>query len=243
MKTWFEANRSDKKFAADVLNFHHYCTDGSKGISPEADNLKTQMKAITDYRTANLPDKEVWLTEFGWDTNPNSTYRAPSQEVQGEWLVRGYMACLAAGVDRITMYMLRDVDPNSSTQFSSCGLVGPKGDWTPKISWYYVYTMKNRLTGLRYFNEQSSGNSNVLIYKFKNTTGNNGAYVVWCPTSNNTTVNNYQLSLTGTPTTAKQVTLTSGYTNGVESVLSISGGKVTVNVSERPIFIMVDNIQ
>jgi hypothetical protein len=36
MNNWFYYNRTDHQFAADVVNFHYYCSDGVKGISPEA---------------------------------------------------------------------------------------------------------------------------------------------------------------------------------------------------------------
>ena len=202
----------------------------------------------------NLPDKEIWYTEFGYDTCqarergkyswvravPHAGYDA--QEVQGQWIIRCYLALFAAGVDRATQYMLRDVDPTSGLQYSSCGLVGPYDDWTPKKSWYYVYTMRNRLTGMYYIGEQSSGNSDVWFYKFKNTSGNDGAYVLWCPTRDGTTVSNYELTLTGSPTQATLVEMANGDTDGVPTSLTISGGKVTVDASERPIFVLVNDI-
>lgn len=125
---------------------------------------------------------------------------------------------MAAGIDRAVHYMLRDVDPNSSTQYDSSGLVGTKGDWTPKISWYYVYTMKNRLKGMTFTGEQASGNPSVWIYKFRQSGGNSGAYVLWCPTSNGTSLD-YQLTLTGAPSTL--VTMTSGDTDGVPTALTM----------------------
>ena len=248
MKTWFEANRSDEEFAADVINVHTYCTNGSRGLSPEADGMKGRVEDFVDWVHTNLPGKEVWLTEFGWDTNQGSPYRAvphagyDAQEVQGQWIIRGFLLSLAAGADRITQYMLIDVNPNDPTQFSTCGLVGPKNDWTPKKSWYYLYTMKNRLTGMSYVSEQSSGNSDVWIYKFKKSGANNGAYVLWCPTEDGTTVDDYELTLTGSPTSATLVEMVDEDTDGVETSLTISSGKVTVDVSERPIFVLVNDI-
>ncbi|RXZ79716.1 hypothetical protein EBB07_21950 [Paenibacillaceae bacterium] len=256
LKFWSEYNR-DGSFPFDVLNFHHYSSDGTEqmtgsvGISPEADGLKGRLEKLTDYRNRYLPGKEVWLTEFGYDTNAASPQRAPAigstsrYEVQADWLVRSYLAAAAAGIDKAAMYMLRDVDANDMTQYSSSGLTSSKETgWVPKISWYYVYTLKNRLTGMSYIGEQSSGNANVKIYKFKDAVTGKGAYVVWCPTSNNTTVSGYSLQLQATPTAATLVTLTNGNTNGVSSTLTIaSGNTTTVNVSERPLFVMVDKME
>jgi len=249
MKSWFEANRSDGKFVVDVINIHHYCTDWSKGLSPETDDLKGKMEDWVSWRNSNAPDTEIWLTEFGWDTvDSGSRQRAIAHagydvyEVQAQWIIRGYLACLAAGIDRIAQFMLRDPDTGSTGVYDTCGLVLEYGDWTPKVSWYYVYTMRNRLTGMTYVGEQASGNSDVWIYKFKAQSGNNGAYVLWCPTEDGTTADNYELTLTGSPTSATLVEMANGDTDGVPSNLTISNGKVTVDVSERPIFVLVDDI-
>ncbi|WP_372633154.1 fibronectin type III domain-containing protein [Cohnella sp.] len=255
LKFWADWNRGGS-LPFDVLNIHIYSNDSvngspeTVGISPEASQFKERLETFVDYRNRYMPDKEMWITEFGFDTHPTSVQRAPaigstSQfEVQAQWLVRSYLAAAAAGVDKAAMYMLRDVNPNSSTKYDNSGLISSQNTGgVPKISWYYVYTLKNRLTGMRYSGEQASGNANVKIYKFKNATSTNGGYVIWSPTSNNTTVNDYQLSLTGTPSSATLVTMQNGDTDGVPSALTVSGGKVTVNVSERPIFVLVDDIQ
>lgn len=255
LKFWSDFNRGGS-FPVDVINIHHYSNNGggqgsgSVGISPEADGLKEKLQKFVDYRNAYLPGKEVWLTEFGYDTHPSSPQRAPAigvtnqEEVQGRWLIRSYLAAAAAGIDRAAMYMLRDVNPNSSTQYDTSGLVSSQATgYQPKPSWYYVYTMKNKLGNMRYLGEAASGNPNVKIYKFKDVSSNQGAYVVWSPTSNNTTVNGYGLSLAGSPTSATLVTLTGGDTDGVNSTLAITGGSVSVNVSEKPVFVMVDAIQ
>ena len=77
MKFWSDYNRPSKKFPAEVINLHHYCTDvgeqggfGKTGVSPEADHLREKMTTLTHWRDENLPGCELWLTEFGWDTDP-----------------------------------------------------------------------------------------------------------------------------------------------------------------------------
>ena len=257
MLNWFTYNRPDKKFAADVINVHHYAwlkesetwRGGGPAKSPEDDRFRERMKAWADYRNMFLPGVEIWVSEFGWDTHPQSPLRPPVigpfdiQEVQGQWMVRGFLALIAAGVDRAQMYMLRDVDPTSPTQYNTCGLTGPKGDWTPKKSWYYVSTMKNTLANMTFLGEVSSGDPNILIYKFKNIANDGGAYAVWAKTSKNYNVTGYKLKLTSTPAVAAKVEMVVGDADGVTSSLNISSNQVSINVSERPIFVLVDKIQ
>jgi hypothetical protein len=254
MKLWCDYKRGGS-FPWKVINFHQYCNDAGGqggtptiGVSPETDNLKGRMETIRDYRDRYLPGVELWLSEFGYDTNASSPQRAPAigtfsaEEVQGQWLVRSYLALVAAGVDRAAMFMSRNSNDAGTGKFETSGLTstGAAG-FVPKISWYYVYTLKNRLKGLRYAAEQSSGNTNVKIYQFKDAGGAIKAYAVWCPTSNQTTVANYVLTLQGSPTSAKLVTLTNGDIDGVATALTLSSGHVTINVSERPVIVLVND--
>ncbi len=255
IQSWFENNRPDNKFIPDVINVHHYSWKSGKGWqgggpakSPEEDNFKERLKAIVDYRNNHLPNVEVWISEFGWDTNPGSPL-APSkigsydlQEVQGQWLVRAYLAFAAARVDRAQMYMLRDVNPASGRWFNSCGLTGPKGDWTPKKSWYYVYTLKNTLKNMVFVGEEKSSNQDVLIYKFKNVQNQKGAYVVWCKTSTQHVVKDFKLPLPGQNKTAQLVEMEVGKVAGITTTLPVQNNSVTVSVSERPVFVLVDNV-
>ncbi|MGV8879591.1 MAG: hypothetical protein ACOH2A_11235 [Sphingobacteriaceae bacterium] len=256
MKLWFEQNRPDHKFAADVINFHHYAwKDGSgwqgggPAKSPEEDHFKERMKKLTAYRDKNLPGVEVWISEFGWDTHPKSPLSPPvigpfdRQEVQGQWLVRAYLAFAAARVDRAQMFMLRDVDPTDSLWFASCGLVGPKGDWKPKKSWYYVYTMKNVLTNMVYLGEELSPDPNMLIYKFKDISSSKGVYVLWAKTKQNYRVNHYKLLVKGDLKSATQIELLTGSTVGKMAILPVKNSEILVNVTERPVFIKVDSIR
>ena len=254
MKSWFEKNRKDKKFAADVINFHIYgwkngkdWQGGGPALSPEESNFKERLEEITKYRDQNLPGVEVWVSEFGWDTNPESVLRAPAigafdiQEVQAQWLVRSYLAFAAAGVDRAQMFMFRDVDPNSSAWFSSCGLVGPKGDWTLKKSWYYVYTLKNVLYNMVFASEEPTINDHISVYKFKDIASQKEVYVVWANTSADYKVNDYNLKVSANFNKANLIEFNPKSTSGKVTNLKLNQHKVTVNVSERPIFIQLEN--
>ena len=255
MKRWFATNRPDKKFAADVLNVHWYTwkdgnswQGGGPALSPEEGRLKEVMQTIVEYRNKNLPELEVWISEFGWDTNPGSPLSPPAigpfdtEEVQAQWLVRAYLSLAAAGVDRAQMYMLRDVDPNHPGWFSSCGLVGPKGDWTPKTSWFYVHALKETLKGMRYMGEVSSGNPKLRIYKFKDIGSSKGAYAVWAASSDNYRVDNYSLQLPAGTDSASLLQLEPGNKDGKSSPLAIINQEVRLAVSERPVFVLVDQI-
>jgi hypothetical protein len=120
MRLWFAKYRADGKFAADVLNFHFYCNDDqvSKGDSPEECQFEEVMQNLTQWRDEKAPGLQVWLTEFGYDTNMHSPNLAPAygeydaEQVQGMWLLRSYMYMVLARIDRAHMFMLADVSDN-----------------------------------------------------------------------------------------------------------------------------------
>ncbi len=242
MKLWCDFNRSTG-FPADVLNFHHYSGNGSHGISPEDNNLKQKLKVIVDYRDAFLPGKEIWLSEFGYDTNPESEQAAVKidtndiYEVQGQWIMRSYLEAIAAGIDKAFVFMLRDANAANPNKYNSSGLTNEI--WNghqPKKSWFYVSTMKNQLKGLCFENEIASGNNSVNVYKFFSKCAEKAVYAVWCTSSSNKIIENFTLDI-GTSSAARLIRPQSGITEGCQSILEIQNNKVTFRVTERPVFI------
>ena len=255
IKVWSDWNRGGQ-FPYDVINVHHYSNAGGdqfgglarSGVSPEQDKLRDRVRRVVEWRNRNVPQAEVWLTEFGYDVNGGSPQHAPQiagyspEEVQAQWLVRSYFEVAAAGADRAAMFMLRDVDPNDKTQFSSSGLVTQKGEWAKRPSWYYTYTLKNRLRGMRFAGEVNSGNDRVKIYRFKSDKGNQTSYAVWCPTSDGSAIE-YSMKLSPLLRSAKLVQLQNGQINGVESSLPLLKGVAKFRVSERPVFVLADEVR
>ncbi len=250
MKLWAEFHRNGE-FPADVINLHHYSNDSggqggnpTTGISPEADGLRERFERIVRWRDRFLPGKEVWVSEFGYDTNPQSTYRAPAigsdsaEEVQGRWIVRSYLALTASGVDRVQLFMLRDVNAGNPVQFNSSGLTAEKwNQHRPKRAWYYVAALRHALRGTRFESEIPSSDANVRIYRFRSEgLPIREVYAAWCPTSNSTAVDSFSLSLPNA-TTATVTTLDPQSATGRSSSLAIEAGKATFAVSESPVFV------
>lgn len=245
MKFWADIHRKGS-FPADILNFHHYCSDGTEeqafkttGISPESDKFKEKVEELVRWRDANLPDKEIWITEFGYDTNPQSPLHAPviakmtPEEVQGALLIRCYMALAAAGVDRAAMFMFRDVNSKGSGPFETSGLVTEKGKWEPKPSYYYVSTLKKRLAGMRFVKEEASGASDVMIYRFESDDSRRVAKVVWRISTRNDSTESIVMKATNGASSL--ITFSDKKTNGIEEPLAIRNGTVRVKINETPV--------
>jgi hypothetical protein len=252
MQLWADFRR-DGDFPTDVLNFHHYSNDAggqsgrpTTGISPEADGLRERFQRIVEFRNRYMPGKEVWVSEFGYDTNPKSVQRAPAlgsasaEEVQGQWIVRSYLALAAAGVDRVQQYMLRDVNAGNTVKFNSSGLTNEK--WNrhqPKRSWFYVATLRHVLGQTHFEREVPSGDERVRIYRFRSAEpACRYVDVVWCLTSSQQQVEDFSFDV-ATSSPATLVSLRPNSTTGQEAQLAPKNGRITLTVTERPAFVRV----
>ena len=234
MKAWANANRTDKKLPFDVINYHQYTSTHS----PENSTFVMDAKKIIDWRNANDPTKEIWITEFGWDTNINSTHAAPNQNAQRDWIIRQYLIGDRIGLDRMVVFdALNDGPSTDSTQYSTSGLAtkGSEG-FVKKSSWYGVNTVKNTLKGYKLASVIEESN-NIYIYKYTNA-NNEECYVLWSPTESGRVINNYKLNI-GNKLNATKIELKENESLGLSSNLNIINNEVVVNVSESPIFIKV----
>ena len=260
MRTWSAAHRGGS-FPADVINVHDYCfgpdpfgtANPRPGLAPEACGLRAALAGVVAYRDHNLPGKEIWLTEFGYDTDPGSRLRAPAigaadaQTVQGQWLVRSFLVLMDAGIDRAFLFVSRDnctgnatQCPGNTTQFSTSGVLTQKGDEQPKTAWYFLATLRARLGSMRYAGTAASGRADVSIARFFDAAANKGAYVVWKTTSDGSSVTGFALPVATSVSSATLVTLTAGSTTGTAAAASIAAGHVTLTVSETPALVLVE---
>ncbi|MFK7932106.1 MAG: hypothetical protein AB8G22_01270, partial [Saprospiraceae bacterium] len=277
MATWFEQARdilaNGDLYTFYVINFHHDSDNnlnlrqlGAYGISPEEDKLREQLEAITAYRDNKFPNKELWLSEFGYDTNQNSPQRVPYNgigtadylEIQGQWLVRAYLEIAAAGFDRAMAFTLEDVCDPPSAENTVCGLFNNSGlilndsfNNQPKKSWYYTYTMKNALRETVFAADLSTTvvdgtdcNENIpRVYRFDHATlSDYSVYAIWSPTTCDKAAYNYVLDI-GNGTQAKVIEMVAPSIVGQQTELTINTlgmtNTVGVSVNERPIFVVV----
>jgi len=259
MRSWAAQHRAGS-FPADVINVHDYCfgpdpfgtANPKPGLSPEECKLRELMASLVSYRDQQFPGKELWLTEFGYDTNAKSRLRAPAlggnsaEIVQGQWLVRSFLALLSAGLDRAFLFVSRDnctgddaKCPDNAVQFSTSGVLTEKGQATPKAAWYFLAAFRARLAAMRYIGSADSGMSNVSIAKFYDAASDKGAYVLWAPTSAATVVKGYALQVSSALSAATLVTLADQSKTGSEQALSPKQGSLSLDVSETPSIVLV----
>lgn len=231
MKMWFDANRTDGILPFDVINFHYYA-----GLeNPEASDFVEITQNIVNWRNQNASGKEIWVTEFGWDTNPNSPIGVPSEDTQRDYLIRTYLLAMRLGLDRATMYMVRDTGNSSNTgKYGTSGLTTQKGDWKKKSSWYGVLTMRETLKDYL-FTKVIKETNDVYIYQFNKPNTNEIQYVFWSPTKESREIKNYEFTI-GEKENVTITKMEKGKEEGVTETLPVTDGKVSLPITGSPIF-------
>lgn len=256
MKLWSDYHRHGS-FPADVLNVHHYCNtrgrqhpgETANGISPEDDNLREKLEELVAWRDANLPDKELWLTEIGWDTDTISyqsaakghklfPHRMTMEEIQAQWLARTFLIASAAGIDRVIMYLANDIKGYTAPVYGRCGMITIDGEL--KTSFYYLKTMRQVLRGMT-FDTDLSRDATVSVLRYRNPKTGATAYAVWSPTADGTTITNYLLPIGNRRAkSVKVVEMRHGAHYGLSTYEPVVNGKVIINVGETPMFVIVE---
>lgn len=135
---WWKSNRTDGKVPFDVASVHqyysnigtdqaaasgsiHFAVPVEEGVlSPEGSHLLQ----LSELRDRYFPDKEIWITEFGYGEcgapNTRSRYQCYTQpgrvvgawsipdlhrsEVKAAWTIRGCLKFMEEGIDLINYY-------------------------------------------------------------------------------------------------------------------------------------------
>jgi hypothetical protein len=277
MEFWARYNRKDGKLPFDVINAHRYCGKSKDkkglinyvdvnidergntsdkvyvGVSPEEGDIVGAFDPIREWRDRYHPELEIWLTEFGWDTNQD--YRTATsahayaeytgRQVQAMWLVREYLLLSSIGIEKAAMYMSRDCGPEETAvgKYGSSGLVRFPIEINPgnviqgnkKDSFYYVYTLKETLGNTKFDCELEAPNENVKIFKYLTKDGK-AKYALWCVTSDGTKVPGMKFRIPAGD--YKLVEMVYESVLGKQRDLEYKDGYVVVNVSENPIFVV-----
>ena len=239
MKMWFDYNRTDGRFAVDIINVHL----GPDTFNPEDSGMVGRIRELQSWIAENAPGTALWISEFeipmsdceteGVDNHDNEAY----QLKYAQRVARTYLTAIGAGVDRMTKFQLRD---EGEGVYYNSGLVTQKGSWSKKPAWYYVSCMTNVLKDCVFaadMDEAEKTGDGVKRYFFINNKTGDSVYCLWLPTNTGAVKKNYAVTV---PADANvYLTVPGTYAEGVTSALTPESSKVTVDVSETPVFLTV----
>lgn len=231
----------------DVINQHLYANDASssqgggssRGAAPEVASVGEQARAFVTLAHQAAQDMPVWITEAGYDLNQGSPLKAIAigsksvQETQADWILRTALVYARVGIDRLFFYQLYDDNLESSTQFSSMGLIN--GDKTRKPAADYLYQVRNLLGDYRYQEtmpmERTAG---AVVDRYE--LGGKSAYVLVVPDERNRTVR-YNLSIPRGDT-VRICTPRMGSETMAQEIRVSTTGTIPLTVTEKPIFVL-----
>ena len=176
----------------DVLNVHSYAFKEKwptwRRSYPEDPSIRylKDVQDVIDWRNAHAPGKNVWLTEFGYDS---STKPAPpkgnfakwvgvTDEQQAQYIVRSFLVLSAMDVDRAYLYFFNDKDEPQLHAAS-----GITRDFKPKPSFHAMSHLYRSLGDYRFVRAVTRVEGDVYCFEYGQAAPSRGrVFVAWSPT-------------------------------------------------------------
>jgi len=250
MVEWCRVNRGLKADGSidlcfDVINYHHYAHNrdevksrsNQRGVAPELSpsaDLAERFRAFSNEKVNGIP---VWNTEVGYDVNQHSIQRAiaiegkSALETQADWSLRTALLYARHGINKLFFYMLHDVDARSTLQYASSGFVDKEGGaYSGKPAWDFLVQARN-LIGEYYYQETLNTDPIVDLY----TLGDKKMYVLTIPDEVGRE-EKFELDV-GDSKQVRIHELVIGSKEVRTTTQPVANGKITIKVSETPIFV------
>ncbi|WP_436484665.1 hypothetical protein [Chitinophaga sp. ARDCPP14] len=192
----------DKKILPlyDVINVHTYPTiaqsagnENSWNRSYPEDNSLQYLKVIEDaitWRNQHAKDKEVWVTEFGYDAcTPEAmkhrkdwalklNWQGASDLQQAQYLVRSFLMFATLDIRRAYLYYYNDEDEASFHAAS-----GLTRNFVPKMSFWAVKQLYQTLGDYRFRRVVKKETDSLYVFEFiKGDDPKMLVWVAWSPT-------------------------------------------------------------
>jgi endoglucanase len=231
----------------DIINYHFYSNDASTdpakkqttGAAPElskADSFANEFIQLSHRYAHDMP---VWVTEAGYDINPNSPQKVmdiagrDALQTQADWILRTSLLYARSGIRKVFFYELYDDNPDNGTRYATSGLVSRNRISRPAADFLY---QTNRLFGDYTYKETINKNPVVDHY----TLNKNDMYMLVVPSQENRTAT-YTLDL-GKQDSAYIYTPRSGSKTMDMAAKKTNNGKINITVSETPVFVTANKM-
>jgi hypothetical protein len=216
----------------DVVNFHLYAeVEGWptwRRSYPEDPKIafRKDLRTMVAWRDQHVPDKELWLTEFGWDastkpapaTGDFAKWEGSTEVQQAQWIVRAWLLTVRERIDRAYLFFFNDDD-----QPSVHGSAGVTRNFQPKPSYYAAAWLQRSLGDYRFTRVIREEAEDCYAYEFTHgTEPQKRVLAVWKPKMTN----------------AERMPLSAEPPERVEA--AAEGGKLTVRAEESPLFIWLE---
>lgn len=232
----------------DVVNFHLYTDDASsnqsgtstRGVAPEVGNAHITLDNFVKTSKEMSQDMPVWITEAGYDLTQTSPLKAipigdkSPMQTQADWILRTSLFSARHGIEKVFYYQMYDDNPAWGWMFGSSGLLNDDQSRRP-VSDYFIQT--KTLFGDYVYKETIHADPVVDRYELNG----KSLFILAIPDEVGRTAD-YTIDL-GETGVAKIYTPTAGSDYMAVQEKGIVDGKVTVTVTETPIFVIASSAQ
>jgi hypothetical protein len=159
----------------DVLRIHRYAIKEGwptwRRSFPEDASVPylSKIQDMIDWRDANAPGRQMWVSEFGWDASTQkpdpkgdmAKFITCTDEEQAKWLVRSFFLFAEMGIDKAFVYFFNDDDKPS---FHACS--GITRNFQPKPSYHAIAWMLKHLADYRFSRAILKSEKEGCVFEF-----------------------------------------------------------------------------
>lgn len=159
----------------DVLRIHRYAIKHGwptwQRSHPEDSSVPylSKIQDMLDWRNANAPGREMWVSEFGWDCSTQkpdpkgdmAKFVTCTDEEQAMWLVRSYFLFAQMGIDKAFIFFFNDDDKPA---FHACSGITRK--FQPKPAYHAIAWMLRHLADYRFSKAIHQSEKDGYLYEF-----------------------------------------------------------------------------
>lgn len=174
----------------DGINIHCYSyinNEKNQRIAVHPEHLNSSFREINNairWRDKNMPNKRIYLSEWGWDCSGAgegcSHSECVSEKAAAAYAVRGAMIALRSGIDRATWFFFANEDRPSSL-FTRSGLTGSVQTGFRKKRTFVAFENLVNLVGGQYFLEVIREDREVYAYLLGDKEGKATHLIAWKP--------------------------------------------------------------
>jgi serine/threonine-protein kinase ATR len=227
----------------DVLNVHTYSfLEGWptwRRVWPEHAAIP-YLKVVQDmiaWRNAHAPDKEIWVTEFGYDagtgkkgTGDFEHWVGCSETEQAQWIVRSFLMFSSMDVQRAYLYYFNDED-----EAKLHGASGITRHFMPKPAYFAMAHLYQTLGDYRFSRIVKQDKDDLFIFEYTNPDKPKApVWVAWSPTGEQREVNR-AIEVPGPIVKAERMPLKPGDAPTVPIIIDANTPQIPI--SESPVYL------
>jgi hypothetical protein len=232
----------------DILNVHTYAQlegwptwQRSFPEDPHLKNYLPDVLQLCEWRDHHAPGKEVWITEFGYDSCTRSPdpktefkdWKGVTDAQQAQWIVRSWLVFSSLPVERAYQYFFNDED--APQVHGSSGLTR---HFRPKPAFYAAAHLQRSLGDYRFKRILMERAGDAFVYEFSH--GNDPKrliWVAWSPTGSGRTATIESPRMPGTIERAERMPLDE---HPCQVEIAPDANKILVTESPLYLFIKLD---